>query len=327
MTTTIARCALHGAAALLSAGLALAPVAAAAQSYPDKPVLLVVPFPAGGSGDILARQIADKASPLLGQNIIVENRPGAGGAIGADSVAKAPADGYTLVFGTNGSQAASVTLIQDLQYDPLTDFTPVARLANQPLVAVVSKGLGVNSIAELVERAKTGSGVQSFASLGVGTSAHLGGALLNASAGVNFRHVPYTNSTAFTDLLEQRITLMYYPYTSLKSYLDAGELTPLATTGATRASWLPDVPTMVEAGYPDFQLVSWFAIYGPAGLPDEVVTKLSEVFEATMSDPEFVATIGESGNETWYADATELAAFTASEIDRYRELLTSIGLP
>src|SRR5438034_5972010 len=259
----------HFARALAAALLVVAaPVALGQVAYPTKPVRLVVPFPAGGTTDLLARAAAQKLSEAWGQQVIVDNRPGAAGNIGAELVAKAAPDGYTLLMGTVGTHAINASLYAKMPYDHVKDFAPVILVAGVPNVLVVNPSLPVHSVQELIAYAKANPGKLNFASSGSGTSIHLSGELFKVMTGVQMTHVPYKGSApALQDLLGGQVQLMFDNLPPSLPQIKAGRLRALAVTSATRAPALPDVPTVAEAGLPGFEASSWFGVLAPAGTP------------------------------------------------------------
>jgi tripartite-type tricarboxylate transporter receptor subunit TctC len=309
--------------AIAGAGLA-AP--ARAQGYPARPITLVVPYGPGVSTDILARQLAERAGEILGQRIVIENRGGASGMLGTEHVARARPDGYTLLFGSNLTHATSVSLYRNsIRYDPIRDFTPIARIASQPQVVVVNPRIPARSVQELVAHAKANPGRLNFGSTGVGTGAHLGGEAFRNQAGIDIVHVPYNNAQVIADLLSGTVSLMFYPYLALKPHIDSGALIPLANCGTERAPWLPQVPTMIESGFPDFVVTSWFAIWGPAGLPAELVRPLAAAYGRVLADAELRAALAQSGTLAQFAGPEELAAFNLTEIERARVIVERSG--
>ena len=282
---TVAIRALALAAAALA--LAAAPLAAAQTPYPGKPVRLVVPFPAGGTTDILARAAAQKLSEAWGQQVIVDNRPGAGGNIGAELVAKAAPDGYTLLMGTVGTHAINASLYSKLPYDPVKDFAPVILVAGVPNVLVVNPSLPVNSVPELIAYAKANPGALNFASSGSGTSIHLSGELFKTLTGVQMTHVPYKGSApALTDLMGGQVQLMFDNLPSSLGFIKAGKLRALAVTSSARAAALPDVPALAEAGVPGFEASSWFGILAPAGTPRDIILRINGEVAKWLASPE-----------------------------------------
>ena len=267
--------------------LALISACAWAQSYPTKPIRLVVPFPPGGATDILARNVAQKLTEAWGQQVIVDNRPGAGGNIGSELVAKSAPDGYTLEMGTVGTHAINASLYAKMPYDHVKDFVPVILVAGVPNVLVVNPSLPVNSVAELIAYAKANPGKLNFASSGNGTSIHLSGELFKVMAGVQITHIPYKGSApAMQDLLGGQVQLMFDNLPPSLPQIKAGKLKALAVTSTTRAAALPDVPTMAEAGLPGFEASSWFGVLAPAGTPPAIVAKLNAEIGKWLASPD-----------------------------------------
>ena len=260
--------------------------AQSAANYPAKPVRLVVPFPAGGTTDILARAVAQKLSEAWGQQVIVDNRPGAGGNIGSDLVAKSTPDGYTLLMGTVGTHAINPSLYKNMPYDHVKDFAPVILVAGVPNVLVVNPSLPVHSVSELIAYAKANPGKLNFASSGNGTSIHLSGELFKAMTGVEMTHVPYKGSApALTDLIGGQVQLMFDNLPSSLPFIRAGKLRALAVTSGARAAALPDLPTLAESGLPGFEASSWFGVLAPAGTPRDIVAKLNGAIASWLASP------------------------------------------
>jgi len=300
--------------------------ARAASEYPSQPIHLVVAYPPGTATDLAARQIVPKLAQLLGTEVIVDNRGGAGGIVGTQAVARAAPDGYTLLFATGQTQAINLSLYAHLPYDPVKDFTPVARVAQTPMVLVVPPSLGVHSVDELITLAKSKPGTLNFASSGAGSSAHLSGALLGSEAGLSITHTPYTSAAqAFSDLMNGDVSLMFYPYLPLSPLIQAGKLVPLATTAAERPTYLQKVPTMTEAGFKDFLVVPWFGIYGPAGLPKPIVDKIAAAVDQTLKDPDTQKRLLAVGTDPDFGGPDTLAQFTRDEIARYRKFVALSG--
>ena len=247
-----------------------------AQSFPTKPLRLVVPFPAGGPTDIVARPLAQMLGDALGQQVVVDNRGGAGGSIGADAVAKSPADGYALLMGTVGTHAINPALYKKLPYDASKDFTSLGLIALAPVAVVVHPGTPYNSVAELIAAAKREPGRINFGSAGNGTPGHLTGEMFAKAAGIELKHVPYKGSApAVTDLLGGQIPLMFDPVQSVLQHIRGGKLRALAVSSSARASVLPQVPTVSEAGLKGFEATAWWALFAPAGLPAPIAAKLA----------------------------------------------------
>ena len=280
---------LHALAAALLAVIALVattPAAAQGATYPTKPVRLVVPFPPGGTTDILARAVAQKLSETWGQQVIVDNRPGAGGNIGSELVAKAPPDGYTLLMGTVGTHAINPSLYAKMPYDHVKDFTPVILVAGVPNVLVVNPSLPVDSVQQLIAYGKANPNKLNFASSGNGTSIHLSGELFRTMTGVQMTHVPYKGSApALTDLIGGQVQLMFDNLPSSLQFIKAGKLRALAVTSVARSQALPDVPTLAESGLPGFEASSWFGVLAPAGTPADIVAKINAAVAAWLASP------------------------------------------
>jgi len=255
--------------------------------YPNHPVRIVVPFPAGGTTDILARATAQKLTETLGQPFVVENRPGAAGNIGAEIVAKSPPDGYTMLMGTVGTHAINASLYEKMPYDHVKDFVPVVLVAGVPNVLVVHPSVPAKSVQELIAYAKANPGKLNFASSGSGTSIHLSGELFKTMTGVSMQHVPYKGSApALADLTGGQVQLMFDNLPSALPLIKAGKLRALAVTSLARASALPDVPTVAESGLPGFEASSWFGLLAPAGTPKDVITKVNAEVAKWLATPE-----------------------------------------
>jgi tripartite-type tricarboxylate transporter receptor subunit TctC len=255
--------------------LSLAARAGRAETYPSRPIRFVVPWPAGGVADTVARVVADKLSERLGQRVIVENKPGAAGNIGMAQVAAAPADGYTLVLAPTGNLTVNQSLFKNLQFDTARDFLPLTLLATVPNVLVVGKSLPVKNVTELVAYAKANPGKLTFASPGAGSGAHLAGELLKAEAGIDLLHVPYSGiAPAMNDVVGERVSMMFLGISSALPQIHAGTLRPLAIAALQRSPQLPDVPLVADAGFPGFDVTSWYGIALHTGTPPEIVDRL-----------------------------------------------------
>ena len=255
--------------------------------YPTKPIRLVVPFPPAGATDLLAREVAKHLTEAWGQSVVVDNRPGAGGNIGSELVAKSAPDGYTLEMGTVGTHAINASLYSKMPYDHIKDFVPVILVAGVPNVLEVNPSVPVNSVQELIAYAKANPGKLNFASSGSGTSIHLSGELFKVMAGVQMTHVPYKGSApALADLLSGQVQLMFDNLPPSLPQIKAGKLRALAVTSSTRAPALPDVPTVAEAGLPGFEASSWFGVLAPAGTPPAIVAKLNAEIAKWLTTPE-----------------------------------------
>jgi tripartite-type tricarboxylate transporter receptor subunit TctC len=314
--------------AALAAGFAaaLARDARAQGRFPDRPPKMVVPYAAGTATDLAARQLAGVLGDFLGQRPVIENRGGAGGIVGAEAVARSPNDGYTILFAGSQTHAINLSLYRTMPYDPVADFTPIARIASQPMVLVVPVGVPARTVAELVALAKAQPGRLNYASSGIGTTAHLSGSALSKQAGIDITHVPYSSGgQLFAELLAGQTSMMFYPWQPLKPHVESGRLRVLASAGQARPSWLPDVPTMQESGFPEFVMTSWFGVFGPAGVPADRVAILAEAFRRTLDHPEIVAGFAAAGTQTFYAPPAEFVPFIAAEIARYRRVVADSG--
>jgi tripartite-type tricarboxylate transporter receptor subunit TctC len=254
--------------------------------YPSKPLRFMAGFPPGGVADIVARIIAPPLAQRLGQPVVVDNRAGAGGVIGADAVAKSAPDGYTIGFGVSGALTANVTLMPKLPYDPLKDLASVSKVVNNPLALVVSSSLGVNSVKEFISLAKSKPGQLSYGTAGHGTAMNLAGELLNQMAAIDMRHVPYKGSNpAAVDLLAGHIQAAVLDLATAKPHLESGRLKALAVTTAKRTAIAPELPTMAEAGVPGYELGSWFGLIMPAGTPSEIIKRINAELTRVLNDP------------------------------------------
>ncbi|WP_286563817.1 Bug family tripartite tricarboxylate transporter substrate binding protein [Variovorax brevis] len=307
---------------LLVTMLMFATSAMAQAKFPEKPINLVVPYSAGTGADALARQLAAVMPGLLGQPMVVENKAGGSAQIGSQAVARSAADGYSLLVGNDQVMCFNPVLYKTLPYHPTRDFVPVAGLTLHPYVLAVPNSLNVKTVAELVALAKAKPGSLSFASTGIATSAHLTGELLKAEAQIELTHVPYQSAAQlFPDLIEGRVSMLFYPYQQLKPYIDSGKLRALATTTERRSTWLKDVPAMPEIGYPKIIQGAWAGIYAPANTPADRVTRLSEAFKMALEKPEVNGPLTAGGIEVAYRTPNELAAFAAQKLDVCQEVV------
>jgi len=306
--------------------LALVATAASAQAYPTKPIRLVVPFPPGGATDILARDVAQKLTEAWGQQVIVDNRPGAGGNIGSELVAKSAPDGYTLEMGTVGTHAINASLYAKMPYDHVKDFVPVILVAGVPNVLVVNPAVPANSVAELIAYAKANPGKLNFASSGNGTSIHLSGELFKFMAGVQMTHVPYKGSApALQDLIGGQVQLMFDNLPPSLPQIKAGKLRALAVTSLARAPALPDVPTMAEAGLPGYEASSWFGVLAPAGTPLAIVTKLNAEIAKWLATPEAKEKLSKQGANAAGGTPEDFAKHIAAETAKWAKVVKDSG--
>jgi tripartite-type tricarboxylate transporter receptor subunit TctC len=311
----------------LAASLA-APSFAQAPEWPAaKTITYVVPFTPGGSTDVVGRTIAEKLQQSLKQTVVVENKPGQGGGIGASQVAKAPADGYTLFGGTISTHAINASLYKKLPYDPVKDFEPVALVAFLPNVLLVDPNAGVNTVQELIALLKKDERRRTFASSGSGTSTHLAGEMFADIIGIPLTHVPYKGTPpAMVDVSAGQVTFMFDQMTAALPLLQAGKLKLLAVTTGKRIPLAPNTPTMIEAGVPGFEMSSWQAIYAPKGTPKPIVQRLSQEIAKALKLPDVQAKLGQQmGMEIVAGGPEELAALMAREIPRWAALVKKSG--
>jgi tripartite-type tricarboxylate transporter receptor subunit TctC len=309
--------------AAAAASLTLLAGAAGAQGFPNKPIRLVVTFPPGGAPDILARLFADKAQ--LGQPVVIDNVPGAGGNIGADRVAKSPPDGHTLVMGTVGTHAINGSLYSKMPYDTVKDFVPVAHVASAPNLLVVTNDLPVKSVAELITWLKANPNKASFGSPGIGSSVHVSGELFKSLTGTNMLHVPYKGRQfAIPDLVGGQIQLMFDNMPSALPMAREGKIRALAQTTATRSQAAPDVPTVAET-VPGFEATTWFAVFAPAGTPRDVVARVNAELQRVFKLPDVLDKLKALGLEPWISTPEELAKFQAGEIIKWAKVVKDSG--
>jgi tripartite-type tricarboxylate transporter receptor subunit TctC len=316
----------HFARALAAALLVVAaPVVLGQAAYPTKPVRLVVPFPAGGTTDILARAAAQKLSEAWRQQVIVDNRPGAAGNIGAELVAKSAPDGYTLLMGTVGTHAINASLYAKMPYDHVKDFAPVILVAGVPNVLVVNPQLPVNTVPELIAYAKANPGKLNFASSGSGTSIHLSGELFKTMTGVQMTHVPYKGSApALTDLIGGQVQLMFDNLPSSLAFIKAGKLRAIAVTSTTRAAALPDTPAVADT-VPGFEASSWFGILAPAGTPREIVTKINGEISKWLASPDAKEKLAAQGADVAGGTPEDFAKHIQTETAKWAKVVKESG--
>ena len=309
------------------ASLAISAGPAVAQTYPQKPIRLIVPFPAGGIADVFGRIIGAKLSEAWGQSVLVENRPGAGGNIGADLVAKAPADGYTLLMGSIGTQAVNVSLFRNMPYDPVKDFTPVALVLEAESLLAVHPSVGASTPAELIAIARAQPGKLSYGSAGVGTASHLAGELFNSMARVNIAHIPYKgNVPAITDLLAGQTQMVFATMPTVLPHVKAGKLKGVAVLGLNRSAAAPEVPTLAESGLVGFEVNNWIGVFGPAGMPPAVTAKLNAGILEVMRSPDVRQRMLAEGARFTATTPGEFAAFVAAETAKWGKLIREVGI-
>jgi tripartite-type tricarboxylate transporter receptor subunit TctC len=307
--------------------LLAASAAAFAQTYPSKPIRLIVPFPPGGSADILARAIGQKAGEGLGQPFVVENRPGAGTAIGADALAKSAPDGYSVMIGTVSSHAINPALNPKLPYDPLKDFTPVSLVATIPFAMIVHPSVPTKNVQEFIALAKAKPGSLNYSSAGNGTSNHLAGELLKSMARVDIVHVPYKGSApALNDLIAGQVSLMFDLVLTAAPHVKSGAVRGLAVTGAQRSSALPELPTVAESGVPGYEVSAWFGIFAPAGLAQPVVQRLNAEFVKGLQQPDLRQRLASQGAEPLTSTPDEFGNYLRSEIAKWAKVVKDSGM-
>ena len=313
-------------ALLLLLALPALPSLAVAQAWPSKPIKWIVPFAPGGTTDILARTVGDKLGAALGQPVIVENRPGAGGGVGADFVAKSPPDGYTLVGGTISTHAINASLYKSLPYDPVRDFVPITLIARLPNLLVINPNVPAKNVAELVALMKANPGKYTFASSGNGTSQHLSGELFKSIAGVDMQHVPYKGSPpALQDVVGGQVTMTFDNITTALPLAKAGNLRALAVTTAQRSAVAPEIPTMAEAGLAGYEIGSWQGVFAPAGTPPEIVRRLNTEIVRILKSPEIHDKLIALGAEPVGNSVDEFTAMVKSEVAKWGDVVKRSG--
>ena len=311
---------------LLACAVALFGTAAMAENYPSRPVKIVVPFPAGGSNDIIARALAQKLSERSGQSFFVENRAGAGGNIGAEAVASSGPDGYTLLLTAPPPLTINAALYKELRYDPATAFAPVALIASVPIVLAVNPSVQARDVSELIALAKAKPGSLSFGSSGNGSTNHLAGELLKSMAGIDILHVPYRGAApAMNDLVAGHIPFMFDNIPAVLPQVKGKAINAIAVAGAKRASALPDVPTVAESGVPGFEASAWFGLVAPAKTPAPVLAKLEEDVAAILKMPDVQKRFDELGAEPGATSGANFGKFLADETTKWTKIVRASG--
>jgi tripartite-type tricarboxylate transporter receptor subunit TctC len=306
--------------------LALLASAAAAQGYPARPVRLIIPFPPGGSNDIVGRMIAAQLGDRLGQQVVADNRGGAGGTIGTELAARAPADGYTLLL-VSTAYAFNTSIYRKLPYDPVKSFTPVALLGSGPGVLVVNPSLPVNSVTELLALAKERPGKLNNASAGIGSFQHLASELFRLQAGIQWLHVPYKGGgPAMMDLMAGQADVSVGSLIQMLPHIRSGKLKALGTTGAKRTSVLPDVPTVAEAGVPGYEATNWWGFLAPAGTSSAIVERLNQEVAAVLASAETKRRFETEGAEALAMSPADLGAFIAAETAKWARVVKEAGI-
>ena len=298
-----------------------------AQAWPAKPIKLVVPYPPGGSADILARAIGQKLGDGLGQAVVIDNRPGAGTAIGAEATAKAAPDGYTIMLGTVSSHAINPALTPGLKYDPVKDFAPVSLVASIPFVLLVHPSLPARSVKDLIALATAKPGSLNFSSAGSGTSNHLAGELFKSMTGTYMVHIPYKGSApALNDLLAGQVQLMFDLALTAQPHVKSGAARALGVTGLTRSSALPDVPTIAESGVPGYEVSAWFGFFAPAGTSAAIVTALNAETVKAMRLPDLKERLANQGAEAVTNTPEQFASYVKEELGKWTRVVKASGM-
>ena len=317
-------------AAVLAALTALCAVSASptqAQDYPTRPIRVLIAFPPGGPTDFVGRLIADKMSTLLGQRVYIENKPGANGTVGADNIAKADPDGYSLFLTTAGAVTISPHIIANIPYDSLRDFAPIAEVVTNTTVLVVSPKMAIKTAKELVALAEQKPGAISFASTGIGSTTHLAQVLLADAAGASFLHVPYRGAAPMlTDLLGGQVQVVAADLTVLMSQIEAGTVVPIGAAADRRNQNIPDVPTLAEQGYPNTDASNWYALLAPAKTPTALIKKLNDAVNVALDDPDIRGKIVKSGAVPVGGTPEALGKFMRAEYDKWGRVVRDHGI-
>ena len=313
--------------ALAALTLMLGGNVAQAQSYPTRPIQVIIPFAGGSASDVVTRILLDRAGKSIGQPFIIDNRPGAGGNTGTLAAARATPDGYTLVGTGSGPVAANVTLYRDLGYDPAKDFEPIAMIGTFPIVIVASTKLPVNTLSELIAYAKERPDQLNYGSVGIGSSQHLASAYFEQVVGVKLTHIPYRNIAQYApDLISGAVPLGFQWLPNVLAALNSGGAKALAVASKSRMASLPDVPTAAEAGLQNYEASGWFTMLAPRGTPKPIVAKLNQELNAALSDPTVRERFKEQGAEPVIFTPEELAKFIAAEIVKWHDIITKAGI-
>jgi tripartite-type tricarboxylate transporter receptor subunit TctC len=313
-------------AALFTLGMAVA-FAANAQTYPSKPIRFVSPYPPGGANDILARIVGQKLGESVGQQIVIENRAGATGNIGAEVVAKAAPDGYTILMGQASNLTINVSLMSKMPYDPVRDFAPVTLVATTPNLLVVHPSLPVRTVKDLVVLARAKPGSINYASSGSGSAGHLAAELFKRVAHIDMVHIPYKGAApALTDVVAGQAQLYFTSPISAQPFVKAGRLRMVAVTSLKRSPSMPDIPTVAESGYPDFDVVSWWGILTPAGVPKDIIARLHTEIVKVLALPEIKAKFADQGADVASDTPEQFAAYIKTEIAKWARLIKELGV-
>jgi tripartite-type tricarboxylate transporter receptor subunit TctC len=315
-------------ALLATGGSVLAPRASAADAWPSRLIHFVVPFPPAGSNDVIGRVMADKLSKALGVTVVVENKAGAGGTIGAAAVAKAAPDGYTIMIGYIGNLGYAPTIYGNLPYDPVTSFEPVSLVAKVPNVLVVNPSLPIHSVAKLIAYTKANPGKMAFSSGGNGSAAHIGMAYLCHEAGISMVHVPYRGTApSIADLIAGQVQVTMTGWPGAGGFVKSGRLRAIGVSSLTRVPYAPDIPTIAESGLPGFEAVQWYGIVAPAGTPAPIVARLNKEIAGMLESPELTKYLVNDGALAMRSSPEEFRSYIKSEIARWRKVIDDAGIP
>ena len=315
------------ASTVLAACCTLGAASVGAATYPDHPIRMVVPYPAGGSVDALGRALGSQVGTALGQPVVADNRPGANGSIAHRIVAEAPPDGYTIGMSGMSPLVLAPHQFKDLSYHPVKDFTYLACPGNTPFVLNVNPSLPIKSLKDLVEYAKANPGKLHFGSSGLGNSAHLAAEVFNRATGIEMEHVPYKgNAPAMQDLIAGSIQVLFDPVQTSIPQIQAGKVRPIAITSKTRFGDLPDLPTVAESGYPDYEFATWYAVVAPASTPAAIVKTLNQEINKAVENPEIKKKFAALGANLVTSDPADCSAFVKDELDKWGKLMTELGI-
>lgn len=312
--------------AVLASGLALGALPATAQTFPSRPITIVVPFAAGGSTDIVARLVGQKMSELLGQSVIIENRAGAGGNIGSAAVAKASPDGYTILMGTISTHAINSAVFKSMPHDPVKDFAPISLLALVPNVLVVHPSFPAKDVKEVIAKLKAEPGKHSYASSGVATPLHLSGELFKSMSGTDMQHIPYRGAgPALNDVVSGKVPIMFDNLPSSTQFIKNGQLRGIAITTSKRSAAFPDMPTISEAGLPGYETYTWNALFAPANTPKDVIAKLNDAANKAIKDPAVGAKLAELSADVVGTTPEELGEHVKKELAKWGPIAKAAG--
>jgi tripartite-type tricarboxylate transporter receptor subunit TctC len=311
---------------VLALALASLSASAFAQTWPSRPIRIVVPFPAGGGTDTIARETSQRVASATGWTFVIDNKPGAGGNLGVDAVAKSPADGYTIVIGQTSNLAINPTLYAKMPYDSQKDLAPIVLLANAPLVMVTGMGTPFKTLGDVVNAAKSKPGALNFASPGNGTVAHLTSVMFQKAAGIQTQHIPYKGAAqALTDIISGSVELYMSSVPTLIGQIRNNKLRPIAVTSAKRVDDLPNVPSINELGYSGFDAVTWFGLLAPSGTPKDVITRLNAEFNKALQNPELRKKLGDEGADAAGGTPEQFAALIKDDIPRWGKVVRESG--